>query len=131
MFDSVCLVYSGMVVETIEMPFEMVGEAGARMIFPVGMVSHEGRGNLFSWVWGWVGQCNVTYRDNVALIRCGCSIPAAERWTRLQWALHSQHTQDASPSFAVRCGDVALPKLLWDFLLYSSDCFADMTKIKG
>ena len=44
-------------------------------------------------VGGGIGQRNVglTSRNNEAL-RCGCSVPAAERlseWTRLQWALHS------------------------------------------
>jgi len=44
------------------------------------------------------------------------SYPLLGDWTRLQWALHSLHTQRASPFSVVRGGDAALPKLLWDFL---------------
>ena len=58
-------------------------------------------------------QCNVE-RENV---HYGVSYRRLSDWTRLQWALCSHNTQQASTFYAVRGGDAALPKLLWEGLL--------------
>jgi len=45
---------------------------------------------------------------------CGVDVAYQQlsNWTSLQWALHMQWV---SPFSAVRVGDAALRKLLWDF----------------
>ena len=56
------------------------------------------------------------YRKNVALW-CGCSIPMGELLdSSAVGSAQLKHTADES-ILCVRDGNVALPKLLWDFLL--------------
>jgi len=49
-----------------------------------------------------------------------CSVdvvyPWLNDWTRLQWALHSLHMQQASPFSAVRGGDALFPNEFGDDL---------------
>jgi len=71
---------------------------------------------------GGIRQRNVgqTYRKNVAL-QCGCSVPAAE-WLDSSTVGIAQVVVHAAEDsiLCVRCGDAALPKLLWDFLFSSN-----------
>ena len=67
--------------------------------------------------WAVRGVGHVMYRKNVAL-QCGCSVPTAERLQSSAVGVEVlvAHTADEC-ILCVRGGDVALPKLLWDFLL--------------
>jgi len=62
--------------ETIEMPFGLVG---SRMIFPVGVGIPQRKG-LFSGEGGQIGQCNVTYREKVALWCGPHHMDVANQW---------------------------------------------------
>ena len=87
---------------------------GPRMIFftwsgdpPTGRSKFCRRGN-------WTAQCNVK-RENVAR---GVDVSNRRQgdWIHLQWVLCTL-TQRMSPFSAIRGGDAALPKLLWEDLL--------------